>query len=230
MTSPCDTCALRRFGACARLVGDPVDRFAASQRSSEKISRNRYLQKSDNPSSTVMIIREGWAASVTHPSDGKRQIFEILLPGDLVGGALLSGRAVSRTVQAITDVEYCAFDIHFIKYLMSQREDIRQHVVDAIYPMLMSVQERMYDMASRDAEGRILKFIFDLYRRLDQLGLGAGGVCEFPLRQKTIAEAVGLTDVHVNRIMSSLRSRKVLWVENRTLYLPSVEQVHKLVA
>ena len=230
MTSPCDACALRRFGACAKLIGDPVDRFAASQRSSGRALRNRYLQKPANPSSTVVIIREGWAASVAHAPDGKRQVFEILLPGDPVGGAVLSGSVVWRTVQAITDVEYCEFDVHFIKYLMSQREDVRQYVVDSTYQLLMSAQDRMFDMASRDAEGKILKFILDLYDRLDRLGLAAGGVCEFPLRQKTIAEAVGLTDVHVNRIMSSLRSRKVLWVEDRMLYVPDAEQARKLVA
>jgi len=230
MTSPCETCALRRFGACAKLIGDPVDEFAVSQRISGSASRQRYLQRPSTPSSTVMIIRKGWAASVAHSPDGKRQVFEILLPGDPVGGAVLSGGVVWRSVQALTDVEYCAFDVHFIKYLMSQREDIRQHVVDVTYQLLMSVQERMFDMASRDAEGKILKFILDLYDRLERLGLANGGVCEFPLRQKTIAEAVGLTDVHVNRIMSSLRSRKVLWVEDRMLYVPNAEQARKLVA
>ena len=230
MTSLCDTCALWRFGVCAELIGDPVDRFAASQRSSGTISRNRHLQKPNNPSSTVMIIREGWAASVAHSADGKRQVFEILLPGDPVVGAVLSGSVVGRTVQALTDIEYCAFDVHFIKYLMGHREDIRQHLIDTTYQMLMSAQERMFDMASRDAEGKIVKFILDLYDRLEHLGFAAEGVCEFPLRQKTIAEAVGLTDVHVNRIMSSLRSRKVLWVEGRTLHVPSAEQARKLVA
>ena len=230
MTSPCDTCALRRFGACAKLIGDPVDRFAVSQRSSGTTSRNRYLQNPSHPSSTVMIIRKGWAASVAHSPDGKRQVFEILLPGDVVGGAMLSGSVLWRTVQVLSDVEFCAFDVHFIKYLMSQREDIRQGVIDVGYQMLMSVQERMFDMASRDAEGKILKFILDLYDRLEGLGLAVGGVCEFPLRQKTIAEAVGLTDVHVNRIMSSLRSRRVLWVDDRMLYVPDAKRARKLVA
>lgn len=230
MTSPCDTCALRRFGACAKLIGDPVDRFAVSQRSSGTAARNRHLQKPGHPSSTVKIIRKGWAASVAHSSDGKRQVFEILLPGDTVGGAVLSGGVVSRTIQALTDIEYCAFDVHFIKYLMSQREDARQYVIEATYQMLMSVQERMFDMASRDAEGKILKFILNIYDRLEGLGLASGGVCEFPLRQKAIADAVGLTDVHVNRVMSSLRSRQVLWVEDRMLRVPDAERVRRMVA
>lgn len=136
----------------------------------------------------------------------------------------------ARTVQALTEIEYCGFDISYVQGLVNGNEEIRQFAMDVTYGMLMSVQDRLLDLASRDAEGRILKFILDIYDRLVKLGLAKDGICEFPLRQKTIADAVGLTEVHVNRVMSSLRSQNLLWIDKRMPHMPDVEGVRRLLA
>ena len=230
MTVMCQTCPLLRTGVCARVVGSPPNPYAVAQRKTGKIAPRQYAQKAERPTDTIKVVRRGWAASVAMSSEGKRQVFDILLPGDPIGGAMLSYGVRARTIQALTEIEYCEFDVFYIQELINESEEIRQFVMDVTYGMLMSVQERLFDLTSRDGEGRILKLILDIYGRLVKLDLAKDGICEFPLRQKTIADAVGLTEVHVNRVMSSLRSQNLLWIEKRMLHMPDVGRVRRLLA
>ena len=230
MTSVCEICPLLRTGVCAQVIGVPPKPDAVALRKTGKAASRRYLQKAETPSDTVKVIRHGWAASVNMSPEGRRQVFDILLPGDPIGGAILSYGVKARTVQAITEVDYCEFDVEYIRDLINANEEIRQFTMDVTYGLLLSVQARLFDMASREGEGRVLKFILDIYDRLVSLDLAKDGVCEFPLRQKTIADAVGLTEVHVNRVMSSLRARKIMWIDSRVLHIASLGEVRKLIA
>ena len=73
-----------------------------------------------------------------------------------------------------------------------------------------------------------MSFVLDIYDRLCDRGMAAGGICAFPLTQQTIADVVGLTQVHVSRIFSALRAGDILWIEDRTLHIPDLERARRL--
>jgi len=71
-------------------------------------------------------------------------------------------------------------------------------------------EARLVDLGRRNAEQRLARLILDLRRRLREKGLSDGTAIPFPLRQQTIADALGLTQVHVSRVMRSLRQSRIL--------------------
>lgn len=229
MSFLCETCPLRQTGVCAKLIGaEEINPEIASKRESRSLPAKRYLQTSGNPGNELRIIREGWAATIADCGSAGVHVSQILLPGDPVAAALASSAVPPRTVRSLTALEYCGFDGGFIRTLIRENEWAQQLLLDITYQRTLDLQARLADLGVRDAEGRIVSLLLDIYRRLETRGLASGGTCDFRLSQQIIAEATGLTQVHVSRVLKTLRERKLLWTNKQTLHIPDVERAQHL--
>lgn len=229
MTFLCENCTLRRTSVCARLIGaDGVNATVAAQRETRTVPAKRYLQTATNAGNEVRIIRKGWAASVSDSPTTGAHVAQLVLPGDVVGAALLPPGITPRTVRTITPVEYCSFDADFIRTLLDEHDWARQLLLDVAYQRASDLQKRLADIASRDAEGRVASFLLDIYLQLETRGLAAEGHCECPLSQQCIADATSLTQVHVNRVLKKLREKNLLRIEKQVLHIPDVESVQRM--
>jgi CRP/FNR family transcriptional regulator, anaerobic regulatory protein len=154
-------------------------------------------------------------ASVATLSDGSRQILSILLPGDIVSMAFLFDAEAECRVEAITDVRYRAF----------ARNDLKARLLADSFAKFLnaSVEEKgradqlMADLGRRAAEERIARLIFSLKSRLRRRGMLQAGTLEmeFPLRRHHIADATGLSPVHVSKVLSDLRHNGVVNIRER---------------
>lgn len=82
---------------------------------------------------------------------------------------------------------------------------------------LNAMEERLIDVGRRSAAPRIASFILRLKRRLVRRGLATESTMPFPLRQSHIADALGLTTVHVNRMLSAFRAEGILTIDQGQL-------------
>ena len=207
---------------------DRIDPDIASQRKSRSLPAKKYLQTAKDPGNDLRIIRKGWAATVVNCGAAGNHISQIVLPGEAVAAELASPVAPPRTVRTLTPVEYCSFDKTFVRSLLREHEWARQLLLDVTYQRTLDLQARLADLGVRDAEGRIVSLLLDIYCRLQTRGLAEDGQCEFPLSQQTVAEATGLTQVHVSRVMKTLRERELLWIDRHVLHIPDAERVRSL--
>lgn len=146
-------------------------------------------------------------------SDGRRQVLSILLPGDIAGGELLMRDKVRVPVQSVTPVEYCAFEITYLKEIMEEDPALVWIFVDLCLSSREASEARLVDLGRRNAEQRLARLILDLHGRMREKGLSDGVTIPFPLRQQTVADALGLTQVHVSRVMRSLRESRILQIK-----------------
>jgi CRP-like cAMP-binding protein len=89
-------------------------------------------------------------------------------------------------------------------------------------------REWTVNIAQRNALERLAHLICELFLRLERVGLTDGYSCEFPLTQVDIADALGLTGIHVNRMLQQLRSLKLLTLKDRTLSIADMEALRRL--
>ena len=178
----------------------------------------------------MKVIRSGWATSIRVTSDGKMTTSEVIVPGDFIGEAFLSKDGVFRSIRAMTDVEYCGFDANFIRNLIFSRRDLMEAIIDVGINVAQMLRERVHDLGGRDAEGRIVSLMVGLYDRLKERGLLNGEEMPFPLRQQDIADALGLSPVHVNRTLQQLRKLDVISLEGRVLRVANVDRMRDMVA
>lgn len=167
----------------------------------------------------VPIICEGWAASAVLLPDGRRQILSFLLPGDIVSTALLFDARAGCLVEAVTDVRYRTFKRAELKAALYKRPDLLEKFSKAWIDEKARSDQLIVDLGRRSAEQRLARLILGLQERLSRLGLVRADTTEmgFPLRQHHIADATGLTPVHVSTVLSEFRRNGVLKINERWL-------------
>jgi CRP/FNR family transcriptional regulator, anaerobic regulatory protein len=165
----------------------------------------------------VPLICEGWAACVSRLSDGRRQILSFLLPGDLVSaGAVFTG-SVNFFVEAITSVRYAHYDRGEVTAKLSEEPRIFRALLTACLAEKTAADNLATDLGRRSAGERIARLFLHLKERLEARGLVSDQAFAVPLRQQHIADATGLTPVHVNRVIGSFRNNGLIEMAGGTL-------------
>jgi CRP-like cAMP-binding protein len=189
------------------------------QQSSFVVAARRIICREPELEDAVPIICNGWAASVVMLSDGSRQILSFLLPGDLVSAALLFDPGAHCSVEAITPLHYRMVKRRELKALLFSNADLFEKLAQAWIAEKMRADQLIVDLGRRTADERIARLILGLVERLvkrDTAHLEPLEM-EFPLRQHHIADATGLTPVHVSKVLSEFRRNGLIRISERSL-------------
>jgi CRP-like cAMP-binding protein len=153
------------------------------------------------------LILGGWACELRAIKDGRRQIFSFLLPGDVVVSR--PPNANNCALLALTAVE--CLDVE--RTLSQAKDPGRQELSEAIDRALQITRERHYNHAirlgRRSAVERVGDLLLELYDRLEALDMVEDGSFPIALTQEHFADALGLSTVHVNRRLRTLRTKKL---------------------
>ena len=166
------------------------------------------------------VIICGWAVQYELLEDGGRQILDFRLPGSTVGFLPDGEERSPHSVQALTQVRACRFSrAGFLDAAKSN---------PALALRLAAVAGRDYHrslrrltlIGRRTAKERVAALLLELYRRTRMWSLPArDDEVPFPLTQEHIGDALGLTNVHVNRMLRELREEGVLLLKRGMLRL-----------
>lgn len=177
---------------------------------------------------TLHLIVEGWVCRYHLLSDGRRQIVDLLLPGDLCDIDWLSGRVTDFPAVAMTPLRTIALDRREIEAASATSSEVTQCLqVD----MLEKFNRRggwVAMLGRKTAIERLAHLLSEIFARLRRVGLTGGDTCDFPLTQNDLADLAGLTPVHVNRILQDMRQRKLIELQHRILRLPDSERLAQL--
>lgn len=171
----------------------------------------QHIYKSGESRGQIVILRDGWAIRFVLTPDGRRQILSILLPGDIAGGEFLMREEARVSVQALaTPVRYCAFDIADLKEIAKKDPGLIWTFVGIEIAEHEASEALTVGLGRRNAEQRIARLVLDIYERLEKRGLAEGNTIPFVLRQSTIADLLGLTQVHVSRVMTAMKAQGIM--------------------
>jgi CRP-like cAMP-binding protein len=176
----------------------------------QEIAAGRTIVRAGVTVSESHLLVQGIVARYKDLADGQRQIMELHVPGDFVDlhGFLL--KRLEHNVGALTPVRL-AFVPH--DRLRRITED-HPHLARLLwFSTLMDAsihREHILSVGRRTALSRIAHLLCELYLRLEVVGLAAAGRFHLPLIQADLADVTGLTSVHVNRMLKSLRDEALL--------------------
>jgi CRP-like cAMP-binding protein len=153
----------------------------------------------------LFTLFSGWAFRFKTLPDGRRQILNFMLPGDLVGlQASLFSEALYDVV-ALTDVELCVFPRNRIWSLFERMPELAFDTTWLGAREESQVDDNLTSVGARNALERIAALVIGLYRRADSLAMVREKTLLFPLGQQHIADALGLSLVHTNKTINRLR-------------------------
>ena len=154
---------------------------------------------------SVYIIASGWVSSYKMMPSGARQIVDFQLPGDFLGLRSVLFRTADHNAEPITKVEASEVVAADLLNAFANTPRLATAVLWAASRDEAMVVEHLVNLGRRNATERTAHLFLELGARLRLVGLsdGAGFTC--PLSQYTLADALGLSAVHVNRVLRELR-------------------------
>lgn len=205
--------AFAAFGSKQATAASPVQQGARSTTARRLVCREQDLRE------VVPLICDGWAACYISLPDSSRQILSIILPGELVSTALIFEPIQNWFIEAITDVQYRTFKRSDLIEVLFKRPKTFEWLSRAWVEERKRADQLILDLGRRFAEERISRLIVQLIERLKARGMTDthGKRFPFPLRHRHIADATGLTPMHVSNVLSELRRRNILALSERFL-------------
>jgi CRP/FNR family transcriptional regulator, anaerobic regulatory protein len=180
------------------------------------------------PHDYVYRIRTGWAARVRHIEDGRRQLITIFLPGDLCAVKCLLMNRQPDAIECVTPVT-----AHFIQ--QAELRTLARLDPDVALRLMFQLGEderRLHNwvavLGRGDADEAMATLMLDLRARLRLVGLANGNTFKLPMTQQQIGEHLGLTVVHVNRVLRRFRESGVLTVTKSIVTVHSSQKLRQL--
>lgn len=179
-------------------------------------------------SDTVPIICSGWAMSSVALPDGRRQIISFLLPGDIVSAGSLMAPMSGHTVEAVTEVTYRKFKRQEIKGLLLGRADLLEKLFALWNEDKARADQLALDLGRRRADERIARLILRLAEKVAKRSSVRTPTFDFPLRQRHIADATGLTPVHVSKVLGELQRAGLIEINSRSLTITNAAELQRV--
>lgn len=150
----------------------------------------------------VMFLRHGWAYRYRLLGDGRRHIVNFLIPGDFVGPYFPTAAHFCGTLTDVTLLQAPRSDFSDANRDCPALASALEAIMASEYRLL---SERLVSLGRRNARERMAHLLVELYERMLRVGLITDNSYEFPVTQEILADTLGLSVVHVNRTLRSLR-------------------------
>jgi CRP-like cAMP-binding protein len=184
------------------------------------IAAKRDIVQEGEVGGSLYTLYEGWAARYQRLPDGARQIFDILLPGDMIGLDSVMFATATYSVQAITPVSLCVLGGRSMTELVTHNPGLAMAILRTRVEEEQRADVRLALLGRRSAVQRVGYLMLDLYDRLTRRGLVNGGTtCPFPLTRRHLADATGLSTMHLTRTLGQLREKRLAVIEGAVLVL-----------
>lgn len=156
------------------------------------------------------VLASGWACSYKILPEGTRQIVNFNIPGDFLGLRSMLFRAADYNVEPITPIQASEIRRTDLISAFSKNPRLATAVLWAAARDEAMLVEHLIDLGRRSAMTRTAHFLLELGARLKLVGLADRSGFACPLSQYLIADAMGLSAVHVNRVLRELREEGLL--------------------
>lgn len=176
---------------------------------------------------TIAVVARGWCYRYRLLEDGRRTVFNFWLPGDLINLTPISPGLESRTA-AICEAEL----VHIMDTEFSALCDASPTLGAAFAAnerldnLLLANQ--VLRLGRLSAMERVAHLFLELWDRLSLVGLADGEQFPLPFTYGTLADALGLSNVHISRTLGQLRERGLIETKRRTVVLTAPQQLADL--
>jgi CRP-like cAMP-binding protein len=166
----------------------------------------RILHEGDR-ATVCPILLDGFVYRYKVAADGGRQIVALKVPGDALDFQSTYLHVADHDIRALTPAVLANVPLRAIEALADQRPAIaRALLVDTILEGSIS-REWLLNIGRRNAEARLAHLLCELYYRIDEIAGAALEDFEVPITQEQLADLLGLTPVHINRMLKRLDAK-----------------------
>jgi CRP-like cAMP-binding protein len=182
------------------------------------------VREGDRPSRSCVLL-SGFTATYKVTGEGKRQIMSFGIPGDIPDLQSLHLKVLDCSIRTLTQCR-----VGFITH-----DDLRD--ICTRYPRIAAAfwretliegaifREWVMNVARREAYNRMAHLFCEMLTRLRAVGLVEDHACVLPITQSEFADAMGITNVHVNRVLQQMRADGLIELKGDRLFVPDWDRL-----
>jgi CRP-like cAMP-binding protein len=218
----------RKLNSFVQLSDPELACLADLQTKPMQVESGKELVHEGQTGHVAYILQAGWACSFKLLPDGGRQIINFPLPGDCVGLRSVLLRTSDHSFSALTDVLVSSVEASRMMQIFNEFPRLGASILWAASREEAMVVEHLVSIGRRSAIERTAHFFFELRERLRLVGLATDTEFVCPLNQYVLADALGLSAIHVNRVLRQLRERRLLTLKGRKVIIEDVAALKAL--
>jgi|TARA_R100000049_G_C1942064_1_gene86397 CRP-like cAMP-binding protein len=195
----------RKLGAFVALSATEITAIDKLHARKKQFPAGRDIVHQGQTNQSAYILASGWACSYKLLTGGTRQIVDFQIPGDFLGLRSVLFRTSDHNIEPVTQLEASEVLASDLLETFSNTPRLATAMLWAASRDEAMVVEHLVGIGRRDAKERTAHFLLELGARLKLVGLGTTSGYDCPLSQYLLADALGLSAVHVNRVLRELR-------------------------
>ena len=215
---------LRRLGAFRPLSGPAAAALDKAVR--ERILRlgggQDLISEGDRPD-RIRVVLSGWLARYKALEDGRRQIVNFVLPGEICDPYSYLLARMDHSIGTLTPVVYSEIERDRFEELVASDRTLTEAVWCEWLASNSIQREWTLNVGRRVALERVAHLLCEVFERLKSIGQVDGNSCTFPITQMDLADATGLSVVHLNRTLQELRAAGLIVLRERTLTIGDLD-------
>jgi CRP-like cAMP-binding protein len=209
-----DSPLARKLNTFLPLSPGELNCLAEIQSAPLTVRRGKQLVREGQTGHKAFVLHRGWACSFKDLPNGTRQIIGFPLPGDCVGLRSILLRTADHSFSTLTDASVSAVDGKHILRCVTEYPRLGAALLWSASRDEAMVVEHLVNIGRRSAIERTAHFFLELAERLHVNGVGTPSEFACPLSQYVLGDALGLSAIHVNRVLRQLREKSLLNVQN----------------
>ena len=219
----CTDCPLRRLDAFIPMNPRELEFMRAFKSGELAVARGAVIFEQGSESPYLFTVLDGFAIRYAILPDGRRQVINFVLKGELLGlqGEMLG--EMQHTVEAVAPTRLCVFSRRRIWDLFT---NVPERAYDLTWLAAREeslLGDRLTSIGQMNGNERVAHALGRLFLRGQSLGMVEEGRMPLPYRQRDLADALGLSLVHTNKILRTFRERQIAAWRERTLTVMNLD-------
>jgi CRP-like cAMP-binding protein len=219
---------IEKLSAYVDLDDGEIPALSRTLTRTRSIPRGRDIVVQGQPYHALYVLMSGLALRYKILPDGRRQVLNLVVPGDLVGLPACLFEGALASVSSLTDVTIAPIEFTALFDLFSKYPRISIALFWTSGREAGIYIERLVTIGRRSAYERLAHLIVELFSRLRAVGLADADSFEMPLTQETIADTLGLSLQYVNRMIRNLREEGLAKIEEHRVTVQDMESLVRL--
>ena len=219
---------IRKLRQHSELPDEDVEALRSIIAPVKNLSEDTPIVREGDISTRCCVILSGFAYRSKVSEDGQRQILSFHIAGDIPDLHGLALKRMDHDLTTLSKAQVGFIDHDQLERILGTRAALaralwRESLVDAAL-----FRQWIVSLGTRSAPGRMAYLIAELRQRLGAMGMVANEQFEFPITQSKLADALGLSVVHVNRVLQAFRTQGILDFKRSVVTLGDFEKIAQI--
>ena len=223
-----DSVLAKKLNTFIPLTPKELNALAEIQSSPLSVKRGKQLTQEGQTGHKAFVLQSGWACSYKDLRNGQRQIISFPIAGDCVGLRSVLLRTADHSFATLTDAVVSPVEGEHIVKCVTEFPRLGTALLWAASRDEAMVVEHLVNIGRRSAIERTAHFFMELAERLSLVGLATEAEFHCPLSQYVLADALGMSAIHVNRMLRQLREQDLLTLHKGNVEIHDLNGLRKL--